>query len=157
MDPSNIPFGRSRETQIRRDAEGTWFNEGQPLDHEKLCRAFDRWIRRADDGRYCLENDINWAYIELEGAPLFVRKVRVADGRAQLTFSSDVEQELDPRTLREGPDGALYCDGHGGMTARFDRHAAVQLADLILEDDTGPYFDVDGERVRPPVVEDPIR
>ena len=61
------------------------------------------------------------------------------------------------RSEREGPDGALYCDGHGGMTARFDRHAAVQLADLILEDDTGPYFDVNGERVRPPVVEDPIR
>lgn len=151
-----MAFGLSRETQIRRDAEGTWFNEGQPLEHDKLCRAFDRWIGKAEDGRYCLKNDINWAYIELEGAPLFVRGVTLAQGVATLRFSNDETQALDPRTLREGPDAALYCDGTDGLTARFDRHAAVQLADLILEDDEGPYFDVDGERIRPPRVEQPV-
>jgi hypothetical protein len=156
MDLSELGVGRSRETSIVRDAEGRWFHEGQPLDHEKLSRAFDRWVARAEDGRFCLKNDINWAYITLEGAPFFVRKVRIADGRALLSLSNDEEVALDAHTLREGPDGALYCDAYPGMAARFDKHAAVQLGELVDEDEQGTYVRAGNVRVRPPRVQDPL-
>jgi len=156
MDPISLPVGLSRETTIRRSADGKWFHDGEPLEHDKLARAFDRWIERADDGRFCLKNEINWAYFELEGAPFFVRSVQVRDGKAELLLSSDRQVTLDPHTLREGPDGALYCDVGPDLCARFDKHAAIQLAELIDEDELGPYVVAGHDRVRPPRVEDPL-
>jgi uncharacterized protein len=157
MDPSPIPFGLSRETTIVRNADGKWFQDGEPLEHERLTRAFDRWIERAEDGRFCLKNEINWAYVTLEGAPFFVRNVRIEHGVARLTLSSDREVALDAHTLREGPDGALYCDVGPNLCARFDKHAAMQLSELIGEDELGPYLQAGHDRVRPPRVSDPLK
>ncbi len=166
MEPTSFPFGLSRETTIVRRADGRWFVDGEAIDNPKLARAFDRWIERAEDGRYCLKNDINWAYFTLEGAPFFVRSVQRSEGGAadgstqhakvELTLSNDRAVELDFTTLREGPDGALYCTVLGGEPARFDSHAAVQLGDLLEEDAEGPFFPVGSERVRPPRVSDPL-
>jgi hypothetical protein len=159
VEPSLPPPGLTRETRIVRDAQGRWFNEGQPLAHENLSRAFDRWVTRADDGRWCLKNDINWAYITLEGPPFFVRAVRVdARGNVLLQLSNDAVEPLRARSLRTDDQGALYCDvGDGSMVARFDRHAATQLEAVIGEDAAGVYLEVAGERVRPDVVADPLQ
>ena len=156
MEPSSFPFGLSRETTIRRSADGRWFHDGEPVENQKLARAFDRWVERAEDGRFCLKNDINWAYFELEGAPYFVRAVRVDGPTARLLLSNDREVPLDARSLREGEDGALYADVGEGLTAQFDRHAAMQLGELLEEDAEGPFFRVGDVRVRPPRVSDPL-
>ena len=92
----------------------------------------------------------------MEGPPYFVRGVCTAGGEAKLLLSNDEEVLLDPRTLREGPDGALYSDAYPALAARFDKHAAVQLGELLEEDEQGPFFSVRGERVRPPRVDDPV-
>ncbi len=157
MDALPFAAGLSRETTIVRNAEGKWFQDGEPFENEKLTRAFDRWIERAEDGRFCLKNDINWAYFTLEGAPFFVRSVRIVDDQAHLFLSSDCEVVLDPHTLREGPDGALYCDVAPQMTARFDNHAVIQLEELVGEDELGPYVRAGHDRVRPPRVGDPLQ
>jgi hypothetical protein len=165
MDPANFLQGMTRETTIRRDAEGRWFYDGELLEHPNLTRAFDRWLSRADDGRYCLKNDINWAYITLEGAPLFVRNVHAVGGRPMLALSNDTSVPLALETLRSGPEGALYCDVPGDvastkagtLVARFDRHAASQLEPWLGEDGTGVYIEVQGQRVRPAVVSDPLK
>jgi hypothetical protein len=158
MDPGQLLQGFSRETTIRRDAQGRWFHDGQPLDHVGLTRAFDRWVERAADGRWCLKNDINWAYITLEGAPYFVRSVQIgAAGQVMLVLSNDATEPLRAESLRVGEDDALYCDvGDGTLPARFDRHAATQLEPLIGEDEHGLYVEVAGRRVRPRVVHDPL-
>jgi uncharacterized protein len=158
MDPGQLLSGFSRETSIRRDDQGRWFHEGQPLEHPSLTRAFDRWIERAEDGRYCLKNDINWAYITLEGPPFFVRAVHIGPaGQVELALSNDAREPLRPETLRMGEDGALYCDvGADALPARFDRHAASQLEPLIGEDPRGVFVEIGGHRVRPQVVADPL-
>jgi len=158
MDPGAMLQGRTRETAIVRDAQGRWFHEGQPLEHPNLTRAFDRWIERAEDGRYCLKNDINWAYFKLEGPPFFVRSVQVQnDGVVELLLSNDKHERLRPETLRLGEDLALYCDvGDGSMVARFDRYATTQLESVIFEDEQGVYLELGGQRVRPKVVADPL-
>ena len=152
-----LPPGLSRETTIRRDAEGRWYQDGIPLEHPNLVRAFDRWIERAEDGRYCLKNDINWAYVTIEGAPLFVRSIAIEPEGMRLRLSDEREELLDVETLRLGPDGALYCDARGGtMPARFDRHAMFQLEPVLGEDDGGLYIEVAGRRAHPPVALDPL-
>lgn len=156
MEPQ-IPVGRTRETKIRRDAQGRWFNDQDPIDHPNLVRAFNAWIDVAPDGRFCLKNDINWAYVTIEGAPLFVQGLRIVDGRALLALSDGREEPLDPRTLRQGEDGTLYCTARDGtMAARFDREAMQRLESVLGEDDRGVYLELGDERFRPPVVADPL-
>jgi hypothetical protein len=159
MDPASFLGGRSRETTIRRDALGRWFHDEQPLDHPNLTRAFDRWVDVAEDGRYCLKNDINWAYITLEGPPLFVRSLRTEQPDGVLVrLSDDREELLDTSSLRQAADGALYCDVRAGqLVARFDRHAMQQLESLLGEDAEGVYLALgNGARVRPRLVQDPL-
>lgn len=158
MDPTALFDVRSRETSIRRDAQGRWWNGDDPITHPLLVRAFDAWIERAEDGRYCLKNGVNWAYVTIEGAPIFVRSIVVEPGASIVLRLSDGRTEvLDPTTMREGPDGSLYCQVRGGsLAARFDAHAAFQLAPYVGEDEAGPYLELAGKRIRPPRVEDPI-
>jgi hypothetical protein len=158
IDPANpLPPGLTRETRIRRDARGRWWNGEDPIDHPGLARAFDAWLDRAPDGRYCLRNDINWAYVEIEGAPLFVRAVRAAGDAVVLLLSDGREEPLDPATLRQDREGVLHCSARGGaLCARFDRHAQAALEPFLAEDDDGPYLALGASRVRPPVVDDPL-
>ena len=149
--------GLSRETTIRRDAAGRWFHDEVELEHPSLVRAFDSWVDVAEDGRYCLRNAINWAYVAIEGPPFFVRAAVPRGGQVWLTLSGELEEPLDPATLRTGPDGALYCDVRGGrLPARFDRHAAFGLEPLLGEDAEGVYLELGGVRLRPPRVQDPL-
>lgn len=157
LPPFLPPPGFSRETTIHRDARGRWTQDGVPLEHTNLVRAFDRWIDRAADGRLCLKNDLGWAYVTIEGAPLFVRSVRLDAEGALLVLSDDREERLDAHTLRIGPDGALYCDARGGtLTARFDRHAQTQLAPALHEDEAGVHLTLGAVTVTPPTVPDPL-
>ena len=130
MAPSNALLGRSRQTSIRRNARGEWFDGDEPLAHPGICRAFDRWIARAQDGRYCLLNAVNWAYVEIEGAPIFVRRAWVVGETIDLHLSDDRVERLVPSTLRQGLDGALYCTvREGTLPACFDRNAMAALSD----------------------------
>jgi hypothetical protein len=158
LDPAMfVEAGRSRETKIRRDARGRWWNGDDPITHANLVTAFDAWLERAEDGRYCLKNDINWAYVTVEGAPIDVRSVHVEDGRASLALSDGRTEQLDVSTLREGPDGALHCTVRSGtMPARFDPHAAMQLAEHAVETARGVEIRIGAAAVVPPKVSDPL-
>lgn len=142
-------IGRSRETEIRRDAQGRWWNGSDPITHPLLTRSFDGWIERTDDGRLCLKNDINWAYVTIEGPPYFVRSLEVEEGsidRVTLHLSGDLTEKLEPASLHEGPDGALTCTVRGGLSARFDSHASMQLEPLLVQTGEGLALRGDGGR-----------
>lgn len=157
VDPNAMLQGRTRETRIRRDDAGRWFDGDDPIAHPLLTRAFDAWLVPAPDGsgRWCLSDDINWAFVAIEGPPRFVRAVDVSSA-ITLRLSDGRAVPLDPDTLRQGPDGALYCDVEAGLSARFDSHAAMQLGDLLDEDAEGVFLTIAGRRVRPPTVDDPL-
>lgn len=156
MRPETSIEGRSRETQIRRDADGNWFDKGRPVTHPGLVSAFERWVQLAEDGRYCLKNNTNWAYITLEGAPFFVRALhRADDGSPWLVLSGGAREPLAASSLRQDPGGMLYCNVRGGrMVARFDAHAVGQLAPWLHEDERGLYLRFGHQVVRPPTVFD---
>ena len=158
MDPTGFIAGLTRETTIVRDRAGRWSQDGVLLEHPLLVQAFDRWVDVAEDGRFCLKNDINWAYVTIEGAPLFVRGAKVRNGVVELDLSNGQTEKLDPATLRQDRDGCLYCDARSGqMAAAFTSHAQNQLADLVGEDGGGIFLNIDGTRVRPPLDSEPLR
>ena len=157
MDPAEFLQGRSRETEIRRDASGRWFSGQDPIDHPNLTRSFDGWVDRAEDGRFCLSNSINWAYVEIEGPAYFVKDVEPAAEGVGLVLSGDRQERLEPASLRQGPEGALWCAvREGRCPARFDNHALSKMSDWIREDEDGVYLLIGGEKVRPPELDDPL-
>jgi len=157
MDPGQFLQGRSRETEIRRDAAGRWFNGEDPIDHPNLARSFDGWVDRAEDGRFCLSNSINWAYVEIEGPAYFVKDVEPEAEGIGLVLSGDLREPLDPASLRQGPEGALWCAvRQGRCPARFDNHAVSKLSEWIGEDDEGVYLRIGAQTVRPREIADPL-
>jgi hypothetical protein len=157
MDPGQFLQGRTRETQIRRDGGGRWFNGDDPITHPHLIRSFDGWIDRAEDGRFCLSNAINWAYVTIEGPAYFVRDVAPSPDGLDLLLSGDRREPLDPDSLRQGPDGVLWCTVRNGRCpACFDTHALVKMSEWIAEDHQGVFVQVAGRKVRPPEEPDPL-
>jgi len=157
MDPAQFLQGRTRETDIRRDARGRWFNGADPITHANLIRSFDSWIDRADDGRFCLSNSINWAYVEIEGPAYFVKDVEPTPTGIDLILSGSLREPLDPLSLCQGPEGALWCGvREGRCPARFDNHAISKMSDRVGEDEGGVYVLIGKQKVRPPEVRDPL-
>ncbi len=158
LDPAMfVEAGRTRETKIRRDASGRWWNDQDPITHANLVAAFDAWIERAEDGRYCLKNDINWAYVTVEGAPIDVRSLRVDGESVSLSLSDGRTEPLVLASLREGPDGALYCTVRAGtMPARLSPHAAMQLGEHAVDTDRGVALCLGSATILPPRVVDPL-
>ncbi len=157
MDPAEFLQGRTRETDIRRDARGRWFGGDDRIDHPNLTRSFDSWVDRAEDGRFCLSNSINWAYIEIEGPAYFVKDVEVGTDGVDLILSGDRRERLDPASLRQGREDALWCVvREGRCPARFDNHAVGKMSEWIHEDADGVYLQIGTERVRPPRINDPL-
>jgi hypothetical protein len=157
LDPT--PEGRSRETEIRRDAAGHWWNADVAITHPNVAASFDGWIRRAEDGRLCLVNDINWAYVAIEGAPYTVRHVtlgRAADtAEVRLHLSGALTELLDPATLRLDHEGRLYCDVlEGSLAAVFSSAAMNELAEAFAEE--GAALMLGRVRVALPTVGEPL-
>jgi hypothetical protein len=157
MDPAQFLQGRTRETKIRRDARGHWFDGQDRISHPNLTRSFDSWVDRAEDGRFCLSNSINWAYVEIEGPAYFVKDVEVSDRGIVLLLSGERREPLDPASLRQGPEGALWCAvREGRCPARFDNHAVSKMSDSVGEDEEGVYVFVGGQKARPPEDDAPL-
>jgi hypothetical protein len=136
------PEGRSRESTIRLQADGTFTHDGVAVEHPRLALAMHTWIRRhPDDGRYILSNGYDWTYFTVEDAPFTVRALREDGDHLVLALSDATEEAWIPGETRIGPDGALYArvkrslSGPSGppFEAKFTRHAQAALAPFLTE------------------------
>ena len=132
------PEGRSRESTIRLDGNGTFTHEGNVVEHPRLAMAMHTWIRRhPDDGRYILSNGYDWTYFTVEDAPYTVRALRQDGDVLVLALSDGTEEGWDPKATRVGADGALYARVKGGagapFEAKFTRHAQTALEPFLTE------------------------
>lgn len=111
-----LPFpGATRETTIRVDAQGQFWHDGQPVTHPGLARSFAQWVDvDPESGRYILKNDVNWAFITVDDAPLVARAATVSGDAVLLSLSDGTSEPLDPATLRVEPGDVPYCDVRGG-------------------------------------------
>jgi hypothetical protein len=134
------PEGRSRESTIRLDSEGRFHHDGALVEHAGLAAALHGWIsRHPDDGRYILTNGYDWTYFIVDDAPYYVRTVRIEPERVVLKLSDGTEEAWDVASTRVGEGGALYAtvkrDANGGpFVAKLTRHAQLQLAPILVEE-----------------------
>jgi len=129
------PPGRSRESAIVLDAEGRFWDHGEPVTHRGMQDAFSTWIRRHPrDGRYVLCNGYDWTYFRVDDVPFFVRGVGGTPERPTLLLSDQTEEPLDPERLRLGARDAVYAWIKGGTEeARFSPAAQLGLAPFLVE------------------------
>ena len=134
------PEGRSRESTIALDADGMFFHDGAPVNHDKLARAMHSWIsRHPDDGRFILTNGYDWTYFTVEDAPYVVRSIKTTDDDVILVLSDGTEEKWAPETTRIAESGAMYTrvkrDANvGPFEAKFSRHAQLALGPLLTEE-----------------------
>ncbi len=153
MDEVSLPPGFSRETTIRRDAHGNWFHEGEPVTNPAVKKAFEGWIEIAEDGRFCLKNSVNWAYIELEGPAFFVRGLTKNEGSIYLELSGGSVEKLTAETIAQDSCGSLYCRVKDDrFWAQFESAPAMGLMEHIDEDEDGIYFEFSGQKYYPKIV-----
>ncbi|HKQ68006.1 MAG TPA: hypothetical protein VJT73_01640 [Polyangiaceae bacterium] len=147
------PPGTSRESTIRLDAEGSFWHDGERVDHEALAKAMHGWItRHPDDGRYILSNGYDWTYFRVDDVPYIVRAIALLPEAVVLKLSDETEERLSPETLCVGPADALYARvKNGQFEARFSRHAQASLGPIVEEGEHGKAaLRVGGERFEVP-------
>jgi hypothetical protein len=133
------PEGRSRESTIRLDREGSFWHDGVRVEHPGMARAFASWLaRHPDDGRFILSNGYDWCYLTVEGTPFFVEGVRARAGEPWLVLSDGSEEALEPLRCRVGSDDALRVEVKGGQfEARFCPSAQTALAPWLAVGEDG--------------------
>jgi uncharacterized protein len=142
------PFKLSRETKIRIDRDGRFWNEESLITHESLARSLAGWIDvDPESGRYILRNAVNWAFVTVEDAPLVVRSFTRSPAPA-IVLSDGATEPLDVASLRIDGDDVPYCDARGGkLPARFSRQAAYALLEHAQVEKDGRVI-VDGREIQ---------
>ena len=136
----------SRESTIRRDAQGRWFHDGELVQHPAVARAFDAWIDLAEDGRFILKNAINWVYVDIEGPPIFVRRLWDEDGAVVLVLSDGRREFLDGTQLWQNLSGQLFCRVRDGrLEAGFQAQAMLDILPFLVEENEDVYLSLNGE------------
>ena len=134
------------QSGVRLDREGRFWHRGDLLEHARTVAALHRGMHRSEDGRWAVRIGPEWAYVDVEDAARFVRRVEVrGDGlRAQLADGEWVD--VDPATLASGADDALYLRTPDGERARLTRAAQLSLSDHLREDGDKFSLEISGRR-----------
>jgi uncharacterized protein len=127
------PAGRSRESRIRLDFAGRFWDGAERVEHAGMVRAFASWIARHPDGRFILNNGYDWTYFTVEDVPFFVTGLRRTPMGWLLTLSDGSEEAL-LGPLWEGAQGALYTKVKAGaFDARFSQQLQAGLGEHLVE------------------------
>lgn len=145
MDPALLRKLRE-QSGLRLDREGQFWHRGDLLEHARTVAALHRGMHRAEDGRWAVRIGPEWAYVEVEDAARFVRRIEPrGDGlRAQLADGEWVD--VDPATLASGADDALYARLPDGERARLTRAAQLSLSEDLREEDGKFSLELAGRR-----------
>jgi uncharacterized protein len=134
------------ESGLRLDREGQFWHRGDRLEHARTLAALHRGLHRADDGRWAVRIGPEWAYVDVEDAARFIRRIEVRGSglRAQLATGDWIE--IDASTLGSGADDALYARTPDGERARLTRAAQLSLSDHLREDRGAFSLEISGTR-----------
>src|SRR2546426_5992981 len=121
------------QSGLRLDKEGRFWHRGGPVEHARTLAALHQGIHRAADGRWATRIGKDWAYLDVEDAALWLRRIEPSGASLRGQLASGEWVEIDPATLAAGARAALYARG-AGERARRTRGAALSLGEHLSED-----------------------
>lgn len=137
--------------EIRIDAEGRWFHNGEPFKNERIAGFFNRSIDITKDGQYVIHYGEFVYPIVVEDAPLFVIGVKIEgkdkNERVMISLTSGDVETLDVKTLHYKNE-CLYCYvKKGRLLAKFKRTPSFELLYRLEETDDTYHIHIGGEKI----------
>ena len=125
------------EDCIKVDIEGSLFFKGEKLTHDKIIEFFKKLdLERVDDKTYQLKwqsNNITQRIGIVPEDTLFVVKDVVKESNEiKLVLNDETMENLDTHTLAFEGNIPYVWVKRGRIKARFNRHAAFKLGEIIL-------------------------
>jgi hypothetical protein len=145
MEPIDLDRLR-RSIDLRLDAEGRWWHDGQPFENERLIALFDRGIDvHPDSGEPILRVGTQWCYFRADDVPFVVRRL-VDDGGLVAELNTGERVAVPEDALEVGVNEVVYARLGPRRRARLSRQAQSALAAWLREDEDGLAVVVDGRR-----------
>jgi hypothetical protein len=136
------------DSGLRLDREGQFWHRGEPVEHARTLAALHKGLHRAADGRWATRIGRDWAYVDVEDAARFVRRIDPGEDRLHAQLAHGAWVDVDPETLASGADDALYVRLPDGERARLTRAAQLSLAPHLREESGEFALDLGRRRVR---------
>jgi hypothetical protein len=138
VDPAILQRLRE-QSGLRLDKEGRFWHRGGLVEHARTMAVLHQGLHRAPDGRWATRIGKDWAYVEVEDAAFWIRRIESAGTRLRAQLASGEWVDVDPATVAMGADDALYVRVNGER-ARLTRAAQLSLSDGIVETSVGAYM-----------------
>src|SRR2546428_13541633 len=116
MDPATLRQLRE-QSGLRLDKEGRFWHRGGPVEHARTLAALHQGIHRAADGRWATRIGRDWAYLDVEDAALWLRRIEPSGASLRGQLASGEGGQIDPATLAAGGRDPALAPGGGGRGA----------------------------------------
>src|SRR6202022_2247937 len=101
MDPATLRPLRG-QSGLRLDKEGRFWHRGGLVEHARTLAALHQGIHRAADGRWATRIGKDWAYLDVEDAALWLRRIEPSGASLRGQLASGEWVEIDPATGAAG-------------------------------------------------------
>jgi hypothetical protein len=124
-----------RLPRLRIDVDGDWFDDDVAITHAGILANLRSILRRDAQG-YFIQTRVRIP-VEVADVPFVVTRIERGGESLHAVLGDGTEADVDPATLRVGPDDVPYCAVKGGaFEARLSRAAAFQLLALADYDES---------------------
>ena len=121
--------------RLRIDVDGDWYDDDVRITHAGILANLRSTLRRDAQG-YFIQTRVRIP-VEVQDAPFVVARIERRGETLHAFLTDGMDADVDPATLRVGPDDVPYCAVKGGaFEARLSRAAAFQLLGLADYDES---------------------
>ena len=125
------------DDNIKVDIEGNLYFEGQKLTHDKIIEFFKKLdFEKVDDKTYQLKwqnnNQTQRINIIPEDTIFVIKDVVKENNEIKLIINDETMEKLDTSMLEFSGNIPYTTIKRGRIKARFNRHAAFKLGEIIL-------------------------
>lgn len=124
-----------RSVDLRLDAEGRWFHDGEPFEHPRLIALFDHGLdTHPETGEAILHVGDKWCYVRADDRPFVVRRFDLSEGALWATLNNGERLAVTANArfvVGPGERVVVQLDAGRHRLARLGRSAWHRLAQWI--------------------------
>jgi hypothetical protein len=123
--------------EIRLDARGRWWHQGEPFVHARLISLFHRSLERTSAGLWLLHIAPYSYPVVVEGAGRFANRVSRVGSAWTLELLDEGRLPMPWETLQTDGEEGLYVTDEAGRFVRLIDQAWRVLTESLEEDEAG--------------------
>ena len=124
-----------RSVDLRIDAHGHWWHEGESFSHTRLIELFNHGLDLVGDDAIVRLGD-RWCYIKADLTPFLVKRIWTSDDQLVASYNNGEKHTITHLFLLED---TLFIEPRCGRLARLSRSAQMTCAQWLDQDSNGDY------------------